>query len=352
MSPGRLPDTLPALEHFPAPVGWSSAWAQSLRNRVLPAQRFELNSISTSEDVEVPTRDGSGDHLLVHVHRTHMARAADPNQTAARHMVVLIHGLAGTADSVYVRAAARGLLRSGFDVVRVNLRGAGPGAHLANGLYHAGRTSDITDVLTYLRDQHLGQGAGLVLMGFSLGANLTVKTIGEPLKGLPVLAGIAVSTPLDLAAGVSQIEQMGLGVYQRFVMAGLRADALASGGGQGLSAEERDFVLQARTVREFDEGITAARNGYSSADAYYAEASSKHYLSRVRAPLLLIHAIDDPLIPAAPYAQTDWTRVHPDGLVHRAFTPIGGHVGFHERGRYYPWYVRRTLAFLVNLPLP
>ena len=51
------------------------------------------------------------------------------------------------------------------------------------------------------------EAATVALVGFSLGGNLTLKLLGEPLDGIPVAAGAAISAPLDLALGTAAPEQ-------------------------------------------------------------------------------------------------------------------------------------------------
>ena len=319
---------------FPTPLGWRRGHLQSIRSRVLPRQ-WPLADVSHVQQVQITMHDGSGDRLAAHVHRPRKPMPGHP-------LVVLVHGLGGSMESDYIRASARGLLRTGFSVVRVDLRGAGRSGDHSAGLYHAGRTEDLRDLLRQVRDQAPG---GIAVMGFSLGGNATLKLVGEPLADLPVVAAVAVSAPLDLATGVEHLHHMLFGMYERFVMNGLREDAERPGPAAGFTAAEAAAVRRARTVVEFDDAITAPRNGWRDAAEYYAVNSSGQYLARITVPTLVIHAIDDPMIPAGPYRAIDWEAIESQGWVRRAITPHGGHVGFHERGRAYPWYVPQAIRF-------
>lgn len=320
---------------YPTPIGWRHPHLQSIRSRVLP-RRWHLEDIAAVQHLQITMHDGSGDRLAAHLHRPLEPIRGLP-------LVVLVHGLGGSMESDYIRASARGLLRTGFSVVRVDLRGAGLSGEHSAGLYHAGRTEDLRDLLRQVRGE---APAGIAVMGFSLGGNATLKLVGEPLDGLPVVAAVAVSAPLDLAAGVEHLHHMLFGMYERFVMSGLREDADRPGPSAGFTATETAAVRRARTVVEFDEAITAPRNGWRDAAEYYAVNSSGQYLPRIAVPTLVIHAIDDPMIPAGPYRAIDWEAIEAQGLVRRAITPHGGHVGFHERGRVYPWFVPQAIRFL------
>jgi len=323
---------------FPTPRGWGTGHLQSVRSRVLP-RPWALDDVGSAEDLLITMHDGSGDRLSAVLHRP-----AEP--VAGRPTVVLVHGLGGSADSDYIRASARGLLRTGFPVLRVDLRGAGRSGEHSVGLYHAGRTSDLRDVLRQIEDR---VEAGIAVMGFSLGGNATLKLVGEPLEGLPVVAAVTVSAPLDLAVGSEHLHHMLFGMYERFVMNGLREDTSRPGPASGLTPEEAAAVKQARTVVEFDEAITAPRNGWRDAAEYYAVNSSAQYLPRIAVPTLVIHSVDDPMVPDGPYRAIDWDAIEADGRVRRAITPRGGHVGFHVRGRTYPWFVPEAIRFLAGL---
>jgi predicted alpha/beta-fold hydrolase len=147
-------------------------------------QRSLRRAKGNQRQLLVPVSDG--DQLVVQVHTPPATQAGTP-------LVALVHGLGGSADSDYVRASAYGLLREGFAVARIDLRGAGlSGTHSA-GMYHAGRTEDLRAALRRLADE----SATLAPVGFSLGGNLTLKLLGEPLDALPVVAA-TVSAPLDL----------------------------------------------------------------------------------------------------------------------------------------------------------
>lgn len=327
---------------FPVPLGLRSGHLQSVRNRVLPTS-YDLDARANSRTLLAPTDDGSGDLLAISVHRA---------PEANRGLVLLVHGLGGSAESVYVRASAAGLLAAGFNVARVDLRGAGESQRTSRWTYHAGKTEDLRAVLRLLASSPeaiAGTGnAALALMGFSLGGAMTLKLLGEPHEGLPIAAGVAVSAPLDLVKGAAHLRRSAFGGYERAMLRGLRQDVLvpAPDGTPRLTAAERAAVDRARSLPDFDNAITAPRHGWRDAYEYYAVNSAGPFLPRIDVPALVIHAIDDPLIPVEPYLAVDWVELERAGHVSRAITAHGGHVGFHERGNPTPWYVGQAVRFL------
>lgn len=318
----------------PAPP-WLTGNLQTVADRIRP-RSHDLAAVSSERRMLVAMQDGSGDSLAVRLHRPLSAARPD------RPIVLVVHGLGGSIDSTYVRATALGLLRAGYSVARIDLRGVGDSSEHCRMLYHGGRTQDLRWVLAELADQP--EADGVAAVGFSLGGNVTLKLLGEPLDGLPVRAGVSVSAPLDLGAGVEHLRRRMAGLYQRFLVGRLKADTAASG--LVLTEAERQDLARIRTLTQFDDLITAKHNGWRDAAEYYALNSSAQFLPNIEVPTLVVHAIDDPVVPVAPYQAVDWEHLARHTPVRRAVTRTGGHVGFHERGADLPWYVERTVHLL------
>lgn len=336
---------------FRTPRGWRSGHLQTIRSRVVP-RTYDLHRRGSRRNLLVDVDDGSGDRLMVQVHRTRWT----PDGRSRRGLVVLIHGLGGSAESDYVRASAQGLLAAGYNVARVDLRSAGLSGATSAHMYHAGKTDDLRAVLSHLAEQPEARDNAhatprLIVMGFSLGGAATLKLLGEPLRGLPVVAGVTVSAPLDLIVGSTHLSNTMFGLYERYILMALRRDSLrpAPGGRPRVSDTERAGIRRARSLPDFDDVLTAPRNGWRDALEYYSVNSANQFLPAIRVPTLVIHALDDPMLPASPYREVDWARLEHTTGVRRAITPHGGHVGFHERGQQMPWYVGRAIEFLSQV---
>jgi predicted alpha/beta-fold hydrolase len=235
------------------------------------------------------------------------------------------------------------LRQEGFAVLRLNLRGAGLGRELAPGSYAADCSRDLLPVLRQLRDlaTRLGSaGAPLPLAGagLSLGGTILLNANRAALQhretGLDALA--CISSPLDLAACSRQFARPRNRLYERWLTQRLCRQVLADP--QGLSEAERRALQgggRPRTILAFDTLITAPRWGYASVEEYYASASPVHWLGSGLAlpPTLLLHAADDPWVPAAPAMALADQR--PESLprhLELCLTRQGGHNGFHGRG--------------------
>jgi len=269
------------------------------------------------------------------------ARLDRPADRLTRPLVVLVHGLAGSEASGTVVASLRHLAGQGWPVLRLNLRGALPSRPTAAGHYHAGRTEDLAEALRGLPADLTRHG--IVLLGHSLGGNLVLKFIGEGGHGLPVLAVVAVSTPLDLAATCARMMTRRNFAYHRYMLAAMKREALAPGA--AVTAAERAAIAAARNVYEYDDRFIAPRFGYRNALDYYESNAARHFLASIARPTLILHALDDPWIPAACYTAIDWSRLP---MIRSELTPRGGHLGFHGEGSRVPWHDRMTAWWLAQ----
>jgi len=302
---------------------------QTLRN-TLTGGGPALES-SSCERVEFAMGDGSGDVLLGILQR--------PEAATQRPLVVLIHGLTGSAESSYVRASARHLLGLGYPVLRLNLRGAGPTRGRCRFVYHAGRSEDLRQALGSM-DGRLA-GKGLFLVGYSLGGNMLLKFLGEAGRRAILLGAVSISAPIDLAAARLAIEKRRNRIYQRYLLARLKEEASALPTGAPAPAE----LERITTIYQFDDRFVAPRAGFSGADDYYRRCMALAFLPEVAVPTLVIHSRDDPWIPFAAYRDFDW-RSNPRLVP--LFPRHGGHVGFHGTGSLIPWHDRCMAQFFAR----
>jgi len=250
-----------------------------------------------------------------------------PDTVEGAPIVLVLHGLEGSAQRRYIRNVARELVRAGVRPVALNFRGCSGEPNLAPHFYHSGKTDDPELVLRILRERHPGRHIGA--LGFSLGGNVLLKLLGDRADGGRGLvdAAAVISVPYDLAAGCSLLERSAMGrFYTSYFLRSLQAKVRLK---NGMLAEFLDLnaARMARTIREFDDLVTAPLHGFESAAAYYAESSSVRYLEGVGVPTLLLHAEDDPFLPPdfIPRKQAEGSP-----LLHLALQSRGGHVGFLE----------------------
>jgi len=312
---------------------WVGGDLQSVRN-FLRRPAIDLASYA-SERIFLPFNDRSGDRASAMLHRPSI------EGTGTRPVVILIHGMTGCENSTYMRASAAHLLEAGFPVVRVNLRGAGPTRPHCGSHYHAGRSEDLRMMLAALPSSVTE--AGMVAVGFSLGGNLLLKYLGEVGSRAAMLAAATVSAPLDLAATSRRIAAPRNAVYQWYFVRECQREVLAPAA--EVTPEERRAALEAQSIWQFDERFTAPRNGFEGAADYYRRNSSQLFLDDIAVPTLVLHALDDPIVPSEPYRDYDWRR---NRRLVPMLQPKGGHVGFHDR-RGGTWHDRAIQAFFERV---
>lgn len=284
----------------------------------------------TVQRVTFPMNDGTGDILLGRVDR--------PQVDLGSPLVILVHGITGCEDSAYMRVSAAYFTRLGHPVLRLNLRGSGPSRGACRELYHAGRSADFRTVVKQLVDDW--RGRAMVAIGYSLGANMLLKYLGEEGHGTPLQRVVAVSAPIDLATTARQMLKARNALYHFRLLRWLRLESLAAE--PFLSAAEQLAIRHARTIYSFDDIVVAPKNGFSGASHYYEESSACRFLASIRIPTLLIHARNDPWIPFTSYQAVDWNSLR---SVRLSVTGSGGHVGFHSRDSQLPWHDRCAAGF-------
>ena len=238
--------------------------------------------------------------------------------------LLLLHGLEGSSQAHYMRGIADKAFAAGFSVVRLNQRNCGGTEHLSRGLYHSGLTHDPLFLL-----RHLVEKEGVpevVVAGYSLGGNLTLKLAGDLGADAPaqLKAVCAVSPTMDLALCVDALERRSNLLYQFNFMRNLRARLRRKA---ALFPEIYDLakLTGVWTVRGFDDAYTAPMNGFGTAARYYQEASSLRVVDRIRIPALILTAANDPFVPPEQFTEPD---VEANPHVKVVITEDGGHCAF------------------------
>jgi predicted alpha/beta-fold hydrolase len=328
-------------DRFRTPAWLSNRHVQTLGAALpLHAPRAFVPEGAVSERLEIPIGDAG-------------ALAADawwltgaPRAPTA----LVVHGVGGFSESRYVVRAARALHRAGYHVVRLNMRGAGAGMPLATSLYHAGISSDLLAAVNYVAGD--ARAESLVVLGFSLGGNVTLKMAGEIGDRAPsFLRAIAtVSAPLDFTAVSRVMESRKNLPYRAWVLKGLVAQALAFARHHGPTCGyDARGLWRIRSIRDYDTRVIVPMHAFPSVDAYYEATSSGPLLGGVRVPTLLVHADDDPIVPG--YTVRPFLD-HVPASVEVAWTDHGGHVGwysgFDESAWLDSWPLRRSLEFFAR----
>lgn len=266
-----------------------------------------------------------------------------PARSAATTLII-VHGLEGSSESQYVIGTANKAFAAGMNVVRMNMRNCGNTEKLGPTLYHSGMSADVAAVAQALMDEEKLERIGLA--GFSMGGNLVLKCAGEWGEHAPrqVKAVCAVSPAMDLGASADALHDWQNRIYEIKFLWGLRRRFRRK---SALFPERYPAGRLARmkSLREFDDKVTARFSGFSGADDYYYRAASARVLERIRVPTLVIHAEDDPFIRVLPETRAK-LRSNPN--ITFVECAHGGHCAFLAEANGYDgrWAERRIVEFV------
>lgn len=275
----------------------------------------------------------------------HQDSLADaPDIPAKVPLAILFHGLEGNSRSHYVRALSHGFRFAGWRVAVAHFRGCSGEPNRLARAYHSGDSAEIAWLL--------GRFAALarqlpVAVGVSLGGNALLKYLGEAGSSAKELlsAAVAVSAPVDLMAAGDTLGSGFARIYAAMFLRTLKKKSEEKGrlhpGTFDLAAMRR-----ARSLRAFDNVVTAPLHGFRDTDDYWRRASSKVLLQSIRVPTLLMNARNDPFLPEVALP----TDQEISSAVECEFSRQGGHVGF-VSGPFpgsFGWFTRRIIGFVAR----
>ena len=209
---------------------------------------------------------------------------------------------------------------------------------------HHGDTADISEVIDHAISLGYSQ---ISLVGFSLGANITLKYLGTRGAHVPteVSHGVAFSGPCDLEAATLALDKPTNRIYKtRFLKA--LSQKVRRKAEQFPNKLDIARLDQLKVFRDFDEWFSAPICGYRDADEFYYQSSSKNFISGIKVPALLINAKNDPILPAScmPFEEARQNR-----YFHFEMTLQGGHCGFMHPKDEHSWAERRALDFCQTI---
>jgi predicted alpha/beta-fold hydrolase len=248
------------------------------------------------------------------------AAATKPGE---RPLLVLFHGLEGSSRSHYALAFAAYAQQQGWDFAVPHFRGCSGEINLAPRAYHSGDFAEIDWILQRFRREHKGP---MLAVGVSLGGNALLRWAQEAGQtACAVVKGIAaICSPIDLAAGGWALGRgFNRHVYTPMFLQTMKPKALRKLQ-QHPGLFDRKTLEAARNLYDFDNVFTAPLHGFKTTDDYWARASAKPQLHSLRLPSLVLHARNDPFVPACSLPTQQEAGPH----VTLWQTAQGGHVGF------------------------
>jgi len=261
-----------------------------------------------------------------------------------RKLAILTHGLEGDSSRHYVIGAAKLFHQNGFDVLAWNCRSCSGEMNRAQRMYHHGDIEDIGEVVNHaLRSKKYDE---IVMLGFSMGANITMKYLGVHGKNAPepIRSAAVFSAPTDLREGAEILDRAENYIYRKRFMFYLKRKMVAKNA-QYPGIVDLENFKKIKVWRDFDEYFSAPLNGFRDASDFYEKASAKNFMAGIAVPTLLVQALNDPILPPSCYP-TGLCENHPH--LHLEMPRHGGHVGFWKPGKEFAWSEERALDFVKN----
>ena len=262
------------------------------------------------------------------------------SEKPTKKVAILLHGLEGNAQRVYMKGQGKLLIKNGWDVAAMNHRGCSGEDNLLYESYNSGRTYDLDALIQFILKK--AKYDEISLIGFSLGGNLVLKYLGEQ-QTLPkeIKKGIAISAPLNLKGSLEALNKPENRLYNGVFVRDLRKKYKRKMP-RFPEKMNRETYQNIRSLLDFDNLYTAPAHGFKDAFHYYEKSSSLPFIPNIKVPALILCAKNDSFLSEDCYPVS--LASHSKNIYLE--TPIyGGHVGFHVTNKKH-YSEMRALQFL------
>lgn len=245
-------------------------------------------------------------------------------------LAIVLHGLEGNAQRPYMLGAAKHFNTNDIDVVCVNFRGCSGEDNSLYRSYHSGDTGDLQVVIAHILATKAYKR--IYLKGFSLGANVVLKYLGEG-HVIPeaIKAAIAVSVPCSLKGSCDELHKLKNWPYARMFLGNLKTK---------LKQKQQKFPKQIngtainsiKSLIQFDHTYTSKAHGFTDAFDYYEQSSSLQFLPNIQVPTLVLNAENDSFLSKSCFP---FEAAKHNSNLFLEVPKYGGHVGFYEPSNVY-----------------
>lgn len=257
--------------------------------------------------------------------------------------IIVSHGLEGNMQRPYVRGMAKIFSENGWDVLAWNYRSCGDEMNRLKRLYHHGNSEDLEAVVQHA----ISRGYGKVAMtGLSMGGSTILKYLGEQGDTLPenVIGGAVFSVPCNLYNSAERLTKRENKLYkERFLRKLINRVKRKAKQYPEIDLSGIDNI---REFKEFDERYTAPLHGFKDAMDFYESSTSDQFFENIRRPVLIVNAVNDPLLGDKCYP---YEKAKKSDFVYLETPAKGGHVGFTLSGKDHVWSELRSFEFIDAL---
>lgn len=262
-------------------------------------------------------------------------------QAPNKKLVVISHGLEGSTDRPYMKGMAKIFHKKGYNVLAWNFRGCSGEMNLLPRLYHSGVSDDLSEVINHAITKGF---SSISLVGFSLGANVTLKYLGEKGKDIPdqIKSAVAFSVPMDLAGGAMELGKLSNIHFSKRFIRNLKSKAHQKNQ-QFPGIVDIKNLRTIKTLKQFDDVVTAPIHGFKDADDYYAKCSSLPLLPNIKTKTLVVNALNDSFLSPRSFPSAEKIN-NPNILLE--YLKHGGHCGFTSFTDEHYWSEHRAFEFI------
>ena len=276
----------------------------------------------------------------------------DFSMVGSETLALLIHGLEGSSESKYMTSTTNHLNAKGLDTVCFNLRSCSGEDNLLLSTYHSGKSEDVDFVVNHLLDNY--EYKNIIIIGFSLGGNLTLKYLGEKSDEISptIKGGIAVSVPIDIASAEKEMDKIKNKLYLEVFFKTMKTKVLEKAYKFPEFQLDKDKLFKATKFKHLEHLYTVPVFGFESPEDYWEKASSKPYILAIKKPTLLINAKDDTFLSKECFP---FDEAQNSPFFHLETPKYGGHVGFINsfKASENTWLEERIARFIKeNIQIP
>lgn len=256
-------------------------------------------------------------------------------------VIVLCHGLEGSSRSKYIQAVGRYFSERGWDVLAVNYRGCSGELNKKVTFYHMGYTQDIETILEKTKEYRR-----MALAGFSLGANLVLKYLGErAIYPENLICGMAVSPPCELVSNSVNFRKKSNFIYRKYFLKKLKEKAAKKA---LMFPDKIDMKLMNKVddMEDFDTLFTAHFNGFLDGIDYYEKTGSINFIPTIKKPALILTPQDDPIMSKECYPKKEAAE---NSFITLEMPKYGGHVGFSSLFSRDYWLEKRLYEYVCEV---
>ncbi len=219
----------------------------------------------------------------------------DWSRTGSKMLAIISHGLEGSSHRNYVVGMVKMLNRNGWDALAWNYRSCSGEINRQLRFYNSGTIDDLEYVIQHTVKTNYYQK--IVLIGFSMGGNLTLLYLGQKSSQVDnkIERAVVFSVPCDLKASTSELAKFKNKIFMRRFLTALHLKIRAKMKTMPDQINDDDYHL-IKDFKAYDDRYTAPLHGFKNAEDYWKKCSSNQFIPEIKVPTLIVNAGNDPFI--------------------------------------------------------